>query len=71
MWPRIFCIGGMRAEDAGEDGVDVAELAVQVEGVSQGGGIEIFCDARVSAATRSRKLDSDSQAAMAFSCTAL
>ena len=37
----------MCAEDAREDGVDVAELALQVEGAGEGRGIQKFCDALI------------------------
>ena len=42
-----FFAGGMRAKDAGEDFVDVAELALQVEGVLELLGREEFSDTGV------------------------
>src|SRR5262250_3200948 len=42
-----FCVGGVAAKHAGEDGVDGAQLAMQIEGVSESFFVEEFADVLV------------------------
>src|SRR5580704_16047419 len=42
-----FFAGGVSAEHAVEDGVDIAKLALQIEGMLQCVRIEVLCDANV------------------------